>query len=303
MKRHVLILASLLTLVLSFAMISIAQNHHHHHDGPPGPMGFVLHQLNLTDAQEAKVHSLMDAQRAVFQPLMEKDFATHKSLQALIQSGNLDALQLKNLAESQAATKIAFLVEKERLDAQVYGLLTTAQQAQFDQVKANMAARGPMFPGVMPPMPRPERARSGDAQTATARPMPPSGSEMFAQMMGRKLNLTTDQQAKIDTLFTQQKDTVAPLMERMNDFHKQLQSLTANGHFDEAQVRSLAQEQLQTFADLTIMHETAMFQVYNLLTPEQQAKFFEHPDFPGHDGHGRHGEQGRHGGFGRHGEN
>lgn len=297
MKRHLLILATLLTLVLGLAMISIAQNHRHH-GGPPGPMGFVLHQLNLTDAQEAKIHSLMDAQRAIFQPLMEKDFATHKSLQALIQSGNLDALQLKNLAESQANNRIAFLVEKERLDSQIYGLLTTAQQAQFDQVKANMAAHGPMFPG-MPPMPPPDRAPSADAQS-TARPMPPPG-QMFVKMMSEKLNLTADQKAKVDTLFTQQKDAVAPLMERIGDFHKQLQSLTANGHFDEAQIRSLAQEQVQTFTDLTIAHETAMFQVYSMLTPEQQAKFFEHPDFPGH-GHGGHGGfdgQHRHGGHGR----
>ena len=90
--------------------------------------------------------------------------------------------------------------------------------------------------------------------------------------MSRELNLTDAQKQQVKAVI----DSVGPVAEglhaKLEDIHKQIGAATANGQFDEAQVRGLASQQAQLEADLLVEHLRAMSKVYSILTPEQRTK-------------------------------
>lgn len=97
------------------------------------------------------------------------------------------------------------------------------------------------------------------------------GPEMVEHMT-RLLNLTDAQQAQIKTIFESARAISEPLHAKMDEVHKQLEAATANGQFDEAQVRALANQQAQIMADTIVEHERTKSKVYAILTPEQRTK-------------------------------
>ena len=67
--------------------------------------------------------------------------------------------------------------------------------------------------------------------------------------------------------------TVKPSLQKLADGQKQMFAATQNGAYDEAKVRTIAEEQSQTIADLLVEKERFISQVYaNVLTPEQRTK-------------------------------
>ena len=86
------------------------------------------------------------------------------------------------------------------------------------------------------------------------------------------LNLTEAQKAQTKTLFEAGQAAVAPLQQKIGEVRKQLELATANGQFDEAQVRALATQQGQLTAEMIVEHERMKSKIYGLLTPEQRTK-------------------------------
>jgi Spy/CpxP family protein refolding chaperone len=106
-------------------------------------------------------------------------------------------------------------------------------------------------------------------------PHPPPSDAFGPQMMehmARALNLTDAQKTEVKAAMDAARPTVEPLMKKQEEQHRQLEAATANGQFDEAQVRALATQQAQTMVDLTVEHERLKAKIYNLLTPEQRIK-------------------------------
>ncbi len=97
------------------------------------------------------------------------------------------------------------------------------------------------------------------------------GPEMVDHI-ARELNLTEAQKAQVKTLMEAGHATFAPLHQKMDDARKQLELATANGQFDEAQVRSLANQQAQLMAETIVEHQRTISKAYSLLTPEQRVK-------------------------------
>src|SRR6202158_5182403 len=90
--------------------------------------------------------------------------------------------------------------------------------------------------------------------------------------LARALNLTEAQSTELKPFLDAERATTDALMKRLEESHQQLEAATKDGHFDEAQVRTLAGQQEQLQADLMVEHERLKAKVYNLLTPEQRAK-------------------------------
>ncbi len=107
--------------------------------------------------------------------------------------------------------------------------------------------------------------------------------------IARELNLTEAQKGQIKTLLEAAHTTMAPLQQKMDDVHKQLEVATANGQFDEAQVRALATQQAQLMAETIVEHQRIKSKAYGLLTPEQRVKADEM--------HKRHSKHLRHSGL------
>jgi periplasmic protein CpxP/Spy len=97
------------------------------------------------------------------------------------------------------------------------------------------------------------------------------GPEMVDHI-ARELNLTDAQKTQVKTLLETGMSTLAPLQQKMSDLHKQLEAATANGQFDEAQVRALANQQAQLMADTIVEHERMKSKIFTILTAEQRTK-------------------------------
>lgn len=103
---------------------------------------------------------------------------------------------------------------------------------------------------------------------------PPPGMEMgpggFEGRMAKILNLTETQQNQIKDVFETERDLVKPLFDKMNNSRKQLMSLVEATVFDEAAVRSIAQEQAVTEAELIVSRTRVQNKINGLLTQAQR---------------------------------
>lgn len=119
------------------------------------------------------------------------------------------------------------------------------------------------------------QANPSAVQQGERQPPPPPPPPPFAlprvEHMARELNLSDAQTSQIKSILDEARPTVDALMRKLDDAHKQMEAATANGQFDENQVRALANQQAQTIADLIVEQERVKSKIYNVLTPEQRA--------------------------------
>ncbi len=118
------------------------------------------------------------------------------------------------------------------------------------------------------------------AKSQTANDTPPAppmhGHEfgMGAHMMGfmaQKLNLTEDQKTQMKAIFQKEQPTIKPLMQQQHQIDTQLRQYV-EGSFDQAKVQVLAAQKAQIQAQLTVQETRIHNQLYQLLTPDQQAQ-------------------------------
>lgn len=99
-----------------------------------GPMGYLARQLHLSDAQRSQVQSMWNTERPAISPLLH-ELATESREMDAAGRDHFDPSRIQPIADRQAATVAKLLVEKERLIAQVYTILTPDQRAKADQMQ------------------------------------------------------------------------------------------------------------------------------------------------------------------------
>jgi len=103
-----------------------------------------------------------------------------------------------------------------------------------------------------------------------------SGNMMLGHRMGwiaRKLDLTDAQKTQIQALIQAEQPNLQPLVKQLAANHQQMLVATRGGSFDEAQVRTLANQQAQTLAELMVIRERVIAKAYNMvLMPDQRTK-------------------------------
>jgi|ERR1700676_1205641 periplasmic protein CpxP/Spy len=114
------------------------------------------------------------------------------------------------------------------------------------------------------------------SQTATDTPPPPMHSHfgMKGHGMGffaKQLNLTDEQRAQMKTIMEQAHTTMKPLRQQSHQIEQQLRQY-AMGTYDDGQVQKLAAQKAQIEAQLTVAQTKVHSQLFQLLTPDQQAK-------------------------------
>ncbi|HEV7475369.1 MAG TPA: Spy/CpxP family protein refolding chaperone [Pyrinomonadaceae bacterium] len=100
----------------------------------------------------------------------------------------------------------------------------------------------------------------------------PGGHGDMLEHMARELNLTDAQKEQVKTIFASAESSGKDIHAKLEEIHKQLDAATANGQFDEAQVRTLANQQAQLEADMMVEHLRAKSKVFAILTAEQRVK-------------------------------
>jgi protein CpxP len=90
--------------------------------------------------------------------------------------------------------------------------------------------------------------------------------------MSQALNLTDAQKQQVKAIMDETEAAAEANHTKIEEIHKQLHAATANGQFDETQVRALANQKAQLDADMMVEHFRAMSKVFAILTPEQRTK-------------------------------
>jgi protein CpxP len=122
------------------------------------------------------------------------------------------------------------------------------------------------------------------------------GPAEMLEHISRELNMTDAQKEQAKAILESNRAASEARHAKLEEIHKQIEAATANGQFDEATVRPLANQQAQLMADEMVDHMQMHSKLYSLLTPEQKTKadamMKEHG---GPEGHGGPGGPGHHG--------
>ncbi len=94
----------------------------------------------------------------------------------------------------------------------------------------------------------------------------------MVEHIARELGLTDSQKEQVKSIMDAQHSAEEARESKLDDLRKQIDAATANGQFDEAQVRALANQQAQLMADSMVEHLRLHSKIYSLLTAEQRAK-------------------------------
>jgi len=144
-----IVTAALLALVLGgFALLSYAQDSSapvpqkvwggHHH----ARMGYLMRELNLTDAQKAQVKEIFQANKASGLPLMQQMAANKKAMLEATANGNYDQAKIQALATQQAQLMAQAMVQKQAIQHQIYTqVLTADQRTKADELRAKQISR------------------------------------------------------------------------------------------------------------------------------------------------------------------
>ena len=115
------------------------------------------------------------------------------------------------------------------------------------------------------------------SQTAADTSPPPMHGREFGmngQGMGffaKQLNLTDAQQTQMKTIMENAHTSMKPLMQQSHQIDQQLRQFVM-GAYDDGQVQKLATQKAQIEAQITVAQTKVHNQLFQLLTPDQQAK-------------------------------
>ena len=107
-----------------------------------GPLGYVAHELNLSDAQKAQIKSMWEAERPTVASLVQELASESKEMDSVTAQGNLDDSKVQAIASRQGETIAKLLVEKERLKSKVYTtVLNPEQRTKADELQKTWHSR------------------------------------------------------------------------------------------------------------------------------------------------------------------
>jgi Spy/CpxP family protein refolding chaperone len=138
MKRFMIWSSAALVLVVAgFALASAAGPGHYRWRarawGFHGPLGYVSHELNLSDAQKSQVKTMWDQERPVVAKLVRDLASESQEMDSATTQGNLDESKVQAIAAHQGETIAKLLIEKERFKSNVYSTVLDPDQ----RTKAN----------------------------------------------------------------------------------------------------------------------------------------------------------------------
>jgi periplasmic protein CpxP/Spy len=108
-----------------------------HHRGP----WRLLRKLGLSDAQKAQVKTIMTAARPEMQSLHEQMHANMQKLQQTQPTNANYSTVVAQVSETHGTLSAQMMTQQANIRAQIYKVLTPAQQTQLATLQAQMAAR------------------------------------------------------------------------------------------------------------------------------------------------------------------
>jgi Spy/CpxP family protein refolding chaperone len=136
MKRKYFKIAAVVLALAVMAAIAVSQTVRRAHmrgDGMfGGPMlGYYVHKLDLTEAQQAQVKAIMAKEKPALQPLMLQMAQGHSQLRDLVMSGSFDEAKVRELASQQTPVLTELAVQYARIGSEMMQVLTPEQKTKL----------------------------------------------------------------------------------------------------------------------------------------------------------------------------
>lgn len=142
MKKRYLIMISLATMVLGTTVYAVLRHERASRPIIDRLVSRITRHLDLTDAQQTQVKSILEAERIKVAPLLAEAAKNRQQLRESTASGKFDEAQVRSLAAQQAQTMTEMIVEKERVKARIYNeVLSAEQRTKADQLIERMQER------------------------------------------------------------------------------------------------------------------------------------------------------------------
>lgn len=102
-----------------------------------GPMGYVAHELDLSDTQNAQIKTIWQSERPNVSELVREFAAEQKEMDALtFQDRGRDEGKIQDITARQGATVSKLLREKEEIMGKIYfQVLNPAQRTKADELR------------------------------------------------------------------------------------------------------------------------------------------------------------------------
>jgi Spy/CpxP family protein refolding chaperone len=147
MKRFIIWSSVALLLVAIGIIVARADGSRRHGWGGRGwshhgPLGYVAHALNLSDAQKSQIKSMWDAERPTVASLVQELASEGKEMDSVTAQGSLDDSKVQAIAARQGETIAKLLVEKERMKSKIYtSVLNPEQRTKADELQKRWHSR------------------------------------------------------------------------------------------------------------------------------------------------------------------
>jgi Spy/CpxP family protein refolding chaperone len=110
--------------------------------GHHGPLGYVAHELNLSDAQRSQIKSMWQAERPAIASLVKELASEDKDMDSVTAQENLDESKVQAIAAREGETIAKLLIEKERFRSKVYAtVLNPEQRTKADELQKTWHSR------------------------------------------------------------------------------------------------------------------------------------------------------------------
>lgn len=103
-------------------------------------MAFLADYLNLSDAQQAQMKTILQKEHTTLKPLMQQLHQGNAQLKQF-EEGAFDETKVRTLAAQQAQTTVELTVQKTRIHNELFQVLTADQQAKMKDFEARHEAR------------------------------------------------------------------------------------------------------------------------------------------------------------------
>ena len=97
-------------------------------------LALYAHKLDLTDAQQEQVKSIMAREKPGLKPLFLQLAQTKHQMRQLEEGESFNEIQVRALAAQQSQTLAELIVQKARIESEMLQVLTPDQKTKFKEI-------------------------------------------------------------------------------------------------------------------------------------------------------------------------
>lgn len=132
--RHLKAFVATIAITLSITAVGFAQATASAHPGYGRALGFKLgvmaDYLDLSDAQRGQIKQVIAAERPTLIPLIQQLTETKQQITQEVSGGTFDQAKISALAAQQSQTRTQLTVERAKIMAEIFNLLTPDQKTK-----------------------------------------------------------------------------------------------------------------------------------------------------------------------------